>query len=432
MPEKTRRSSSVFGDYSKPKNEDLFHKKVYLSGRQLTIGIIFGVFLTIVTIALQCIAFFTPHWKEISPNTHSLYVDGVDALIRTETLIYFNSVHRFTRHSYGLFQRCEYLLHNSSKFVHQQQEIPNNGFNRQQKRCTKNFLPSFEDEQFNECHSLEYYRFCSKTGEKIFDINNDYLRATFDILSNPSRNIDSTSSCDCRYPKYVKACHVLGIFALIFLFLTALLFGSFPFLRNRHQRLKIKCFGVLSSIFSMLFIIINISVVLNFLEYESIEYLNAIERHYRSSQIYKLSQDTSVAINRFRSSINITSGYSTKIAWIAFVLSIIDGILLMFTCKLTSNPDDTPFIFTGISMNSSEQGDKIENEEYQTSTVPLTSTRNTTDSQLLLPPPPPPAPLPPTIVINNFDEQPKIRSSPLTSCLKQSSSSPRVSFENEV
>jgi len=432
MPQKPRRSSSVYGDYSKQKNKDLFHKKVYLSGRQLTVGIIFGIFLTIVTIVLQCIAFFTPHWKEISPNTHSLYVDGVDALIRTETLTYFNSVHRFTRHSYGLFQRCEYLLHNSSKFVHQQQETLNDGFNQQQKRCTKNFLPSYEDEQFNECHSLQYYRFCSKTGEKIFDINNDYLRPTFDISSNPSRNIDSTSSCDCRYPKYVKACHVLGILALIFLFLTALLFGLFPFLNTRHQRLKVKCFGVLSSLFSMLFILINLSVVLNFLEYESMEYLKAIERHYRASQIYKLSQDTNVAINRFRSSIKIESGYSTKIAWIAFALSIIDGILIMFTCKLRSHPDATSSLFIGIPMDTPEPNDKIQNEEYRTSTVPLTSTQNTTDSQLLAPPPPPlPPPLPPTIVISNFDEQPKIHSSPLPSCLKQSLP-PRVCFEDEV
>ncbi len=45
-----------------------------------------------------------------------------------------------------------------------------------------------------------------KQVRKSFDINNDYLRATFNILSEPRINIDSTSSCNCHYPTYVNAC----------------------------------------------------------------------------------------------------------------------------------------------------------------------------------------------------------------------------------
>jgi hypothetical protein len=424
MPEKYGRTNSVYDSYSKKKDKNLFHKKISLSGRQLTVGIIIGVFLTIVTIVLQCVAFFTPHWKEISPNTHSLYVDGIDALIRNEVLIYFNSVHRFTRHSYGLFQRCEYLLNDSSKLVdEQQQEILNIGFNQKQKICTKNFFPSYEDEQFNECHSLQYYRFCSRTGEKIFDIHNDYLRAKFDILSNPNKNLDSKSSCDCHYPKYVRACHVLEIFALIFLFLTALLFGIFPFLKNRNQCLKVKCFGVLSSILAILFILINLLVVLNHLDYESIEYLIAIERHYRASQIYKLSQDTKIATDRFMSSINIKIGYSTIIAWIAFILSIVDGILLMLTCKITRDEDDIELRFTAMPMDSSPQNSVKENEEHQGSTTPLASAQKTTDFQS--------PPLPPKNTTKNFDEKGKTHLYFPPSCLKHSNSR-RIHFDETV
>jgi len=423
------RRGSVYSIQLKEKEKDkrLLHKKIYLSGRQLTVGIIIGVFLTIITIVLQCIAFATPHWKEVSPNTHSLYVDGVDALIRTEVLVYFNSVHRFTRHSYGLFQRCEYLLSNSSKFVHERQEIFNIGFNKEHKTCTKNFLPSHTDEQFDECHSLQYFRFCSKTSEKIFDINHDYLRATFDILSDP-RRIDSTSSCDCQYPRYVKACHVLGIFALAFLFATAILFGVFPFLKNRYQRLKVKCFAVLSSIFAILFLIINLLVVSSHLNYESLEYLSDIEKHYSLNQIYKLSQDTKIAINRFISSINIETGYSTKIAWIALALSIIDAILLMITCKVTDdlNRITTPPLFIGISRDSSQHSNPIENEENETSTALVTPAQTTTEFEV--PPLPPPRQCP-SIVITDFDEQSKPHSSPLRSCLKRSS--PQVSFQSE-
>ena len=94
--------------------DKLLHKRKKFLKRRFPIGISIGICLTLFTIILQCIALFTPHWKEISPKTHSLYVDGVDALIRTEVLHYYNNVHRFTRHSYGLFQRCEYDLSNSS------------------------------------------------------------------------------------------------------------------------------------------------------------------------------------------------------------------------------------------------------------------------------------------------------------------------------
>ena len=430
MLRKEKRSGSVYGIHSRQKSEEnIFQKKITLSGRQITASIIIGVFLTIVTLVLQCIAFFTPHWKEISPNTHSLYVDGVDALIRTEVLVYFNSVHRFTRHSYGLFHRCEYLLRNASKLINERAKILNIDLNKKQKTCTKNFLPSFDDKQFNECHSLQYYRFCSKTNGKSFDINNDYLRATFDILSEPRINIESTSSCDCHYPAYVKACYVLGIFSFIFLFLTALLFGIFPFLTTRNQRLKVKCFGVLSSLFAMLFILINLLVVLNHLEYESVEYLIAIERHYRASQIFKLSQDTKVATDRFISSINIKIGYSTVLSWIAFSLSIVDGILLMLTCKITHDNDDIELRFEAIPMNSSEENSKIENEEHQVSITSLTSTHKRTDFQSLSSNPPPP--LPPTITLNNSGEQPKSNSYFPPSCLKRSPT-PRVHYEDEV
>ena len=429
MPEKTRRSNSVYDVRAKQKNKDLLDREIHLSGKQLTFGIIIGVVLTIITIALQCVAFFTPHWKEISPNTHSLYVDSVDALIRTETLVYFNSIYRFNHHSYGLFQQCEYPLTNLSKFIQKSESIFEIGSNKYQKTCTKNFLPSFEDEQFDECHSLPYYRFCSKANEKNFNVNHDYLEATFDVLSDVRISPDSTSSCNCHYPAYVKACHILGIFALIFLTITAILFGSFPFLKTRHQRLKVKCFGVLSSLLSTLFLIINLLVVLNHLEYESTEYLIAIERHYRSSQIYKLSQDTTVAIDRFLSSIHIEIGYSTIIAWIAFVLSIIDGILLTMTCKMKYGEDRIGGLFTGLPRDSTPDSQIIESEEYQASSTLATYKPAATIAQLL--PPPLPPQLSSTIVINDFEEQSKYSSYTPISCLKRTSP-PRPHFEDVV
>ncbi|CAF2390159.1 unnamed protein product [Rotaria sp. Silwood2] len=319
----------------KTKSDKMLNKKEVLNNKKLSIGIVFGVILTLITIILQCIALFTPHWKEITPNTHSLYVDGVDALIRTEVLHYFNSIHRHSRHSYGLFQRCEYLLNNSSSY-NNQPDLADFVVNNQRNKCTKNFLPRYRDDYFNECHSLQYYRFCTKASEKNFDINNDYLHATFD-LSTSSANLDSKMSCDCHYPPYVFVCQIVGITAIIFLFFTCLLFGLFPFCTNSHYRLKIKYFGILSSLLSIVFLTINLIVILKHLEYESIAYLVAIQKHYKSNQIYKLSEDTKIAIDRFLLSINIRIGYSTIIAWIAFGLSFIDGILLLVTCQMKHN-----------------------------------------------------------------------------------------------
>jgi hypothetical protein len=318
----------------KRKRYTILQTKNKLFANKLPIGVSIGIFLTLFIIVIQCIAFFTPHWKEISPNTHSLYVDGVDALIRTEILHYFNSVHRYTRQSYGLFQRCEYLLNNSSKYSNQE-----NVFDKPQKSCTKNFLPSYDDEHFNECHSLPYYKFCTKASEKNFDINNDYLRATFDI-SYSSIKSGSKISCDCHYPPYVSLCHVVGILALIFLIITCLLFSSFLFFTDTHYRLKMKFMGVVSSILAIIFLLINLITILQHLEYESAEYLIAIQRHYKLNQIYKLSQDTKTVIDRFLSSIQIHIGYSTILAWIAFGLSIIDGILLAI-CKFKYESDET-------------------------------------------------------------------------------------------
>ena len=299
--------------------------------QKLPIGIIIGICMTLVTIILQCVAFFTPHWKEISANAHTLYVDGIDALIRTEVLYYFDNVHRYTHHSYGLFQRCEYVSSNISKFNNQY----NIAMNNRENKCTKNYLPTYHDDHFNECHSLAYYQFCTKSNDKIFDISNDYLRTTLDISSSHA-NEDSKILCACRYPSYVVVCRIIVPIALIFLFITTISFGLFPFFTIQH-RLKIKYFGILSSVLSTIFLMINLIITMQHLEYESIAFLIAIEKHYQLHQIYKLSQDTRIAIDRFLSSIKIRIGYSTVVAWIAFILSIVDGILLLVICKIKDN-----------------------------------------------------------------------------------------------
>lgn len=374
----TQKSTSMFETRpTKRKRDQIKSTKRKISMGRFSIGVLLGILLTLITIILQCIAFFTPHWKEITPVTHSLYVDGIDALIRTEILHYFNSVHRSTRQSYGLFQRCEYPLNTSSIISSLEQ--------RSSRKCTKNYLPSYRDEQFNECHSLPYYKFCTKANEKNFNINNDYLRATFDISYS-----SSASSCDCQYPPYASVCHVIGILAIIFLTIMCLLFSLFSFLTNSHHRLKIKCFGGLASILAMIFLLINLILIYQHSQYESIEYLIAIERHYKFNQIYKLSQDTKTVIDRFLSSIEIRLGYSFILACIAFGLCVIDMILFLMVCKIKDDYEetDTHAILTSPTNDDSSSPLKFRAISHESPPLPpplpiFTNSENETSRRLI-------------------------------------------------
>ncbi|CAF1201116.1 unnamed protein product [Adineta steineri] len=361
MIEGQKKTTSASEVHTKSNTRQKIEKtKNKITQGKISIKIGIGILLTFITIILQCIAFFTPHWKEITPNTHSLYVDGVDALIRTEILHYFNTVHRYSHHSYGLFQRCENILSNSSIINNQnnlqKQDLFNFFLNKRNSKCTKNYLPSYRDDYFNKCHSLPYYQFCTKANEKNFDINTNYLRATFDI-SYSQTNSDLKFSCDCLYPPYAILCQIIGILALICLFATSLLYSSFPFFSNPHYRLKIKCFALLASVLAILFLMLNLIIIYQHLEYESIAYLIAIQKHYKSNQIYKLSQDTTTAINRFLSSINIRIGYSTILAWVAFGLAIFDAIFLLFVCRIPDSDDDDDEKETRTNLISSQQED---------------------------------------------------------------------------
>lgn len=386
MVKKEKKSATVYDNRTRQgKKNKLFSTRNGISNAKFSFGIALGIFLTIITIILQFVAFFTPHWKEISPNTNSLYVDNVDALIRTEILHYFNSVHRYTRHSYGLFQRCEYLLSNTTKITTQEYL-----YNSQNKKCTKNYLPSYSDDHFNECHSLQYYRFCAKTSTKIFDVNNDYLRATFDI-SHSHANLVTTFSCICQYPSYVLICHIIGTIAFIFLFSTLILFIIYPCLVEPHHQLKAKCFAVLSAVLAIIFLMINLITIFQHFQYESVEYLIAIQRHYKTNQIYKLSQDAKTAIDRFLSSIHIRIGYSAILAWVAFALSIVDCIFIIATCKIKGKHEEK---------EARKNLLPTQHEEQMTPTR-FTSIPNDSESSLQRPASPPPRPPPLQSIFEN-------------------------------
>jgi hypothetical protein len=149
--------------------------------------------------------------------------------------------------------------------------------------------------------------------------------------------------------------------------LTTILSALFPFLTVRHQRLKGKCFAVLFSLLATLTMIIYMVIALNHLSTESIEYILAIHRHYKLTRIYKLSQDAKLSIDRLLSSINIRLGYSSLLALFAAVLSLIDGILLMISCKINYDYVDVKLAFTGIPSDPCEQNNDSHSSDINNS-----------------------------------------------------------------
>ena len=433
MPKKlrTRRSSSVYDIQTLEKEVDpIFYRVLDLPCHyKITLGNFIGVILSFVTLTLHCIAFFTPHWKEISPNRQPLYIDGIDALIRTEVLTYYNAVHRDSRHSYGLFQRCEYPLANTSRLDHERKSHLYTARDQRATKCTKNFLPSFNDDEFDLCHSLEYYRFCSKTSERVFDVNNDYLRTAFHLATDGFARLPSRSSCSCQTPIYIKACQILGTLALVFLALTSIFLSVFPLLKARESQLKVKCFGILSAILAILCLLVNLITALSHFQYEPLEYLHAIEKHYRSGQIYKLSLDTKLSIERLLSTINIHLGYSAILAWIALVLSLIVGILFMLSCRVKKSYEDREAVFRGISRDSSQETDDDDHEPPFISSVVQAPTEIVNDSELPLLTP---STWPPTPDISEESHTPeKTQPIPPVSCLKRQPAL-RAHFEDEA
>jgi hypothetical protein len=59
-------------------------------------------------------------------------------------------------------------------------------------------------------------------------------------------------------------------------------------------------------------------------------------------------------IDRFLSSIQIRIGYSTILAWIAFVLSIIDGIFFLATCKIKHEDGEKKNFVSSMSQQNEE------------------------------------------------------------------------------
>lgn len=362
MDPRRRRLSSVY-DIKPVKYDDhhetngWFLEKLIKIGRfRLTIGNLICIVLSLITIAIQSTALFTSNWKEVSPKTPSFYIDNVDALIRNDAIIYFNTMHRFSRHSFGLFRRCEYSAYNISSgktlIVPPAKAYLSGG--RGKKSCAKNLIPSYTDEQFDQCHSLEYYRFCSKTNSEIFDITNDYLQSSFHLEAKQRSSMEITFFCNCDYPSYIQRCRIAGLLGLIFLSCSSVLLIIFPIFTRPDHRLQLKLGLVLSSIVAVICAFITVLTAHQNQDFEIVEYFRAFERHYASQNIYPMVEDVRKSIHQILNSVEIQIGYSAILAWLAVGLSLIDVFLIIVSCKLEYHLPLPPLQFMPVPPDSED------------------------------------------------------------------------------
>ena len=349
MAERTRRrSSSIYCMRPQPaKNVNVLRRNVRIFGIFITIGNIIACIVSVVLVTVHCVAVFTPHWKEFSPNAETLSLKDLDPLVKKEADEYFNIIQNSNYHSYGLFQRCEHRA-NAIKSIDNSPSNVRSRLLNSKTVCRKNFLPSYPDDKFNECHSLAYYLYCTQANHEIVDIHSTFQSKLPNAVPRPINKITPGSACPCLYPTYVIFCQWFSILAMILLSITALLSFLFPFLKEKQNRLTVKCFVILASLLATLCLFIYIIIAFIHMMDEPLEYLASIEKHYRSEQIYKLSSDTRITIDHLIHSLNTSIGYSMILAWSTLFLSIVNSLLLMISCRIKPHDETKAHHFSPI------------------------------------------------------------------------------------
>ncbi len=189
-------------------------------------------------------------------------------------------------------------------------------------QCGRNLLPSFDEKNYGLCHNIKYHNQC--------------------ILSNSDLLL---GKCTCEKPSYINTIHNL----LIVILILQSLFIFVNFLRLYRHYCHISCLndiqlrltGIISTLFSSLFLIIIIIQQNNNRLYEPLEYLETMRQHYSRKQIYSFSQDLELILKRIEQNLDINLGAS----YICIILILILTIISFFTSstieiKIPSTSDE--------------------------------------------------------------------------------------------
>ncbi|CAF1339835.1 unnamed protein product [Adineta steineri] len=235
----------------------------------------------------------------------------MDPLIRGEVDKYVEILYRRDEiHSFGLFSHC--IVGGE---------------------CGQNSLPSFDDKNYGLCHNINSHRQC---------IFSNFILSNNDI------------KCSCQPPSYIKIIHKL----LIFLIILEILFFIVNIIRITRYQCNIYCLNdslfrlisLLSSLFSVLFLIIIIIQYNGNRSIESLEFFESMRQHYSHIQIYTFTKDLELIIQQIENSLDIHIGVS--------YVCILTVLILKIMSFLTSVTVEIKIVSTSSSSTFSEDDEK--------------------------------------------------------------------------
>lgn len=176
--------------------------------------------------------------------------------------------------------------------------------------CGQNFLPLFDDNDYELCHSINYHHEC--------------------IFSNLALQ---AKTCTCQKPSYIKITYnlliLILILHLIFIFINILRLYCHRCPTSALNDIQFRLIAVVSTLFSVLFlIIILLQQNMNRL-HEPLEFFQSMHRHYLRIQIYKFSNDLESVMKQIEHDLDIRFGAS--------YICIIFILILTFVSFLTSS-----------------------------------------------------------------------------------------------
>jgi hypothetical protein len=144
----------------------------------------------------------------------------------------------------------------------------------------------------------------------------------------------------------VKIIHKLLIFLIIvqifFLFINILRLFRHYYLKKCFNDIQLRLLSLISSLFSLLFLIIIIIQYNGNRLYEPLEFLESMRRHYSRIQIYTFSKDLELIIQQIESALEMNLGASFICLVIMLILTII-SLLTSISIEIKISPSSLTF-----------------------------------------------------------------------------------------
>lgn len=194
------------------------------------------------------------------------------------------------------------------------------------KTCGRNFLPSFDEKNYGLCHNINSHRQCMLSNQLLSSIHH---------------------KCTCQQPSYLKIIHksliCLILFQILFLLINTVRLSRRYCEQHCLNDIQLRLLSIISSLFSLLFLIIIIIQFSGNRLNEPLEFLESMRRHYSRVQIYTFSKDLEAIIQQIEHALEIRSGVS----FISLVIILILTLISLFTSvtveikipPITSNDD---------------------------------------------------------------------------------------------